>query len=511
MYCIELVEHVLFPMSASSAVKKALPHFDYLVIGCGSGGIASARRAASYGAKVAVIERGVPGGTCVNVGCVPKKVMWSAASVGQAIQDADGYCWTGMNAAGATFDWPRMKSQRDAYIKRLNGIYLKNLAADGVTFIRGTAKFVNKSKLQITAPLSPEFEEPFKNEEGKIIGQTYVVGAVPIELDLGAEAPSVSSSTSSASSNDESKAPAPAASFHTLVGNDHYKGTVSKVLIACGGAPSSLEVPGGELAIDSDGFFQLKELPKKTLVIGAGYIAVELAQMLESLGSKVTLAVRGDHALRHFDTTIAQALWTEMGKQGLELVNHATIAKLERDASTGTITAHFQNTNTKAPLPVLAGYDCVICAVGRTPGLPLNLRSSEVKLLPSGAVKVDDMGQTSVPHIYAVGDVISKADLTPVAINAGRRLSDYLFGKKPRSPLNYDVVPSVVFSHPPIGAVGMTEKEAEEAYGAKNIKVYKTQFTPMVRNTLMHTRSLTTCATGVIFAPLDRSPSELLK
>lgn len=426
---------------------STLPHFDYVVIGCGSGGIATARRAASYGAKVAIIERTRLGGTCVNVGCVPKKVMWSAAAVGHAIEDSKGYCWEGIDAENKKFDWGRMKTQRDAYVKRLNGIYYNNIVRDGIYLIRGQANFVDEKTLEIT-PVENidqlQTDAPDQNERVIYVRE-------PMRLSV-----------------DPSAKPADNASPSIPSG--------STVAIACGGAPKKLDIEGGEYAIDSDKFFELSTQPKKAVVIGAGYIAVEMAHIFQALGTQTTLVARGDKALRNFDEYITTALWSELGKSGLDLRNYSTPTKIVKVAE-GDYTVTLTNSQTNEETTI-TGVDCILSAIGRTPGALLNLDKSGIRVTKEGHAIVDDMGLTSIPNIYAIGDILGKADLTPVAINAGRRLSDWLFGGKPRAPLEYNNVPSIVFTYPPMGSVGLTEVEARQQHGDA-VKVYKTQFTPM--------------------------------
>jgi len=445
-----------------------LPHFDYVVIGCGSGGIASARRAASYGAKVAVIERTRLGGTCVNVGCVPKKVMWSAAAVGHAIQDGEGYCWDGIDAKNAKFNWPLMKQKRDAYVARLNGIYYRNLTNDGIYLIRGHASFTDASTIAVAAVPGAE---ALQKSEGRDGDNVIIVGAEGLTIKI-----------------DPSSKPEDS---NTLVDVP----SASNVLIACGGAPTPLRIPGAEYVIDSDRFFDLTTAPRKAAVIGAGYIAVELAHILHALGTETSLCVRKAHALREFDSMISTALWKDLSST-LDVHNFTTPDRVVKEAD-GTLTLHVVTTVDGEPQhKALRGYDCILTAIGRTPGNYLNLADvAELKRNQNGTVTVDDMGLTSIPNIYAVGDVLGKSDLTPVAINAGRRLSDFLFGGKPRAPLSYENIPTVVFTYPPIGTVGLTEAEALSKFGQDNVKIYKTQFTPMYYSMLTNKG---TCAMKVI-------------
>lgn len=374
-------------------------HYDYLAIGGGSGGIASSNRASMYGKKCALIESDRLGGTCVNVGCVPKKVMWYAAHIAEAIQNM-GPAY-GFQSPNHQFDWPTLVSHRDAYIKRLNDIYDNTLNKNSVDVIRGHARFLDA---------------------------------------------------------------------HTVeVNGEHY--TADHILIAVGGEPAIPDIPGAELGLDSDGFFRLQTLPKRVAVIGAGYIAVELAGVLQALGAETHLFVRGDTPLRHFDPLLSSALVESMHAQGLNLHPHSTPQSLHKNAD-GSITLALENGQQHT-------VDEVIWAVGRRPKLEqLNLAATGVALNERGYIQTDKYQNTNVPGIYAVGDVTGRIELTPVAIAAGRRLSERLFNNKPEEHLNYDNVPTVVFSHPPIGTVGLSEPEARQQYGDA-VKVYQSSFTSM--------------------------------
>jgi glutathione reductase (NADPH) len=371
-------------------------NFDYLVIGGGSGGLASARRAASYGARVALFENARLGGTCVNAGCVPKKVMWNAANIAEALGDAAGY---GFDADLHGFDWQRLKSARDAYITRLNGIYERNLTKDGVTIIRGLARFAEPRTLIVN-------------------GETY---------------------------------------------------TAPHILIASGGRPQIPDLPGAELGLTSDGFFALERRPARAAIVGAGYIAVELAGVLSALGTEVTLILRNEQFLRKFDVMLRETLLEEMLKHGVEVAACTHLAKLEREGD-GRISLISEGGDRRT------GFDAVFWAAGRTPlTAPLELARAGVKTAPDGHIETDEFQNTSAEGIYAVGDVTGRAPLTPVAIAAGRRLADRLFGDKAGAKLSYDLVPTVIFSHPPIGTVGLTEDEARETYG-DSVKIYSSRF-----------------------------------
>lgn len=374
-------------------------HYDYLAIGGGSGGIASSNRASMYGKKCALIESDRLGGTCVNVGCVPKKVMWYAAHIAEALQDmAPAY---GFQTPSYQFDWGTLVAHRDAYIKRLNDIYDNTLNKNSVDVIRGHARFIDAHTVEVN-------------------GEQY---------------------------------------------------TADHILIAVGGEPAIPDIPGAQLGIDSDGFFRLQQCPQRVAVIGAGYIAVELAGVLHALGSETHLFVRQATPLRHFDPLLSSALVDAMQAQGLNLHPHSTPKSLHKNDD-GSITLTLENGQQHT-------VDEVIWAVGRRPKLEqLNLAATGVALDERGYIQTDKYQNTNIPGIYAVGDVTGRIELTPVAIAAGRRLSERLFNNKPDEHLNYDNVPTVVFSHPPIGTVGLSEPEAREQYGDA-VKVYQSSFTSM--------------------------------
>ena len=395
--------------------------FDFLVIGAGSGGIASARRAASYGAKVAIVERSRLGGTCVNVGCVPKKVMWNAAEIAETLEHMHQY---GFSSFGGTeLDWKFLKDARDAYILRLNGIYDRNIANSGITTIAGTASF---------AP---------GNADGDADGPVKVV----VTPDDGGSGSAVEYSA-------------------------------RHVLIATGGRPVFPDAPGvKEHCISSDGFFDLQELPEKAVVVGAGYIAVELAGVLQSLGSDTSLVLRKERALREFDEMISESLDEEMKKNGISVYCKTDGVASVTANDDGKKTVHLQNGET------IADVDVCIMAIGREPLVePLNLDSAGVEL-QDGAKKYIDVNEyceTSRAGVFALGDVIGEVELTPTAIAAGRRLADRLYGgpEFANAKISYENVPTVVFSHPPIGTVGLSEKQAVEKYGEDNLKIYRSKF-----------------------------------
>lgn len=374
-------------------------HFDLISIGGGSGGVATAIRAASHGAKCAVIESNKLGGTCVNVGCVPKKVMWFASQVAETLAVAKDY---GFDCKINHFDWKTLVTRREAYITRLNNIYENLLTKNNIASIPGFAKFSQNNSIQ--------------------------------------------------------------------AGNQTY--TADHIVIATGGIPTIPNIPGAQLGIDSDGFFALDKQPKKAAVVGAGYIAVELAGMLHGLGSETTLMVRKEHPLRNFDPLLSKTLVDYIHtQQGFTLLNHHIPNKLTKEDD-GTITVHCDNDK------MVGGFDCVIWAVGRSPNSHrLDLHNTDIHVDERGYIPSDNYQNTSVSGVYSLGDVCGKMQLTPVAIAAGRRLANRLFTDDKECHLNYDNIPTAVFSHPPIGTVGLTEPQAKEQYG--EIKIYRSEFTPM--------------------------------
>ena len=374
-------------------------HFDLITIGGGSGGMAVARRAAEYGMKCAVIEASRLGGTCVNVGCVPKKVMWYAAQLSHALHDAPDY---GFDAALTMVDWPQLKAGRDGYVERLNKIYARNLANSEVTMIAGYAAFASTNS--VTAE-----------------GETYSA--------------------------------------------DH-------IVIACGGRPAIPDIPGAENGITSDGFFELEALPRRVAIVGSGYIAVELAGVLNALGSEVSLLLRRQHLLGRFDVMLREELMEQMQDDGIHIATGINLSAVERE-NDESLTLHTIDGH------MMDGYETLIWAIGRESSVGgLNLTAADLAVNDAGFIPVDEFQNCTVDRIYAIGDVTGQAALTPVAIAAGRRLADRLFGGKLDAKLDDSNIPSVVFSHPPIGTIGMTEDEAREQFG-DDVKVYQSRFTPM--------------------------------
>jgi glutathione reductase (NADPH) len=372
---------------------------DLIVIGGGSGGLATAQRAAEYGARVVVFESGPLGGTCVNVGCVPKKVMWYGAEVGAAVKAARDY---GFDLELKGHDFRALKRGRDAYVERLNGIYQRNLDNKSIRTVREHARLTGSGEVE-----------------------------------------------------------------------DRSGGrwSAEHIVIATGGFPKVPDLLGAELGMTSDDFFELHSLPRRSAVIGSGYIAAELAGILDSLGSEVSLFVRFDSVLRNFEAMLGEKLAVAMREIGIELVTRAVPVALETSGGTVLRTADGRS---------FGPFDAVIWAIGRAPNTrELGLDAAGVSLDESGYVVVDAKQNTNVPGIYAVGDVTGQAELTPVAIAAGRRLAERVFDEQPDRYLDYEDIPTVIFSHPPIGTVGLTEQEARARYASEGVKTYESEFVPM--------------------------------
>jgi len=381
--------------------------YDYIVIGAGSGGIASVNRAASYGKRCLLIEAKALGGTCVNVGCVPKKVMWYAAQVAESIQTyAPDY---GFDASLRGLDWKTLVANRSAYIARIHASYEVMLGKNRVQVLHGVARLRDAHSVEV---------------DGKVYSAEHV-------------------------------------------------------LIATGGRPLHPAIPGAELGIDSDGFFALDALPRRVAVVGAGYIAVELAGVLHALGAQTHLFVRQHAPLRQLDPMLVDALLQTLQSHGVALHTHARPQAVTRNAD-GSLTLLLQDGRSQT-------VDCVLWAIGREPATQgLNLQGAGVNTSARGHIEVDAWQNTSAPGVYAVGDVTGRVELTPVAVAAGRLLSERLFNHKPDARLDYDNVPTVVFSHPPIGTVGLTEPQARERFGASAVKVYESSFTSMFTAVTQH-------------------------
>jgi glutathione reductase (NADPH) len=371
--------------------------FDYLVLGGGSGGVASARRAASHGARVGIIEGDRFGGTCVNVGCVPKKIMWNAATIAEALEDAEGY---GFDIGAFKLDFGKLKQGRDNYVRYLNRIYEKHLDAEGVERIVGWGRFVDAHTIDVA-------------------GRRLVA--------------------------------------------EH-------VLVATGGTPRVPDVPGAELGITSDGFFDLEVLPKQVALVGGGYITAELSGVLHHLGARVTVLLHHGEPIRGFDGMLRAELVQHMRDAGMEVMLWREAIRV--DGTTPALVIVTRNGDRIGP------FDCILWAIGRSPRTSgIGLESTGVALDADGHVVVDDLQSTAVPGVHAVGDVTGQLQLTPVAIAAGRKLADRLFGGEPEARIDYDDVPTVIFSHPPIGTVGLSEEAARARYGDAAVKIYERRFT----------------------------------
>ncbi len=367
-----------------------------------------------------VVEQSKLGGTCVNVGCVPKKVLFNTSTIAHTFShDAAHYGFDATTAAecAASFQFSKLKSARDGYVKRLNGIYERGLVNAGVEYFQGRASFVDDGTVRV------------------------------ISADSGGD-------------------------------DDSLVLTGKHIIIATGGRPYMPDGEGiHEHCINSDGFFELESLPEVAVVVGAGYIAVELAGVLNGLGSEVHLVLRYGNALRNFDEIVQSGLDEEMVRAGIHIHrNTGGVERVELDSNN-------TNANKKNVITVsgesIPNVDVVIMATSRVPNVSgLQLENTNVQLDPKGTIQVDDKQNTSSPTIFAIGDVCGKVLLTPMAIAAGRRLADRLFGgpNYAQSKADYENVPTVVFSHPPIGTIGLTETEAVSKHGANNIKVYRSTF-----------------------------------
>ena len=373
-------------------------HYDLIAIGGGSGGLSVAERAARYNKRCAVVETGKLGGTCVNVGCVPKKIMWYGAEMAHSLEMAADY---GFSIEHKGFDWNALVKKREDHISGINNWYHSYLADSDIDEIRGHAQFVDAHTVQ--------------------------------------------------------------------VGAERY--SADHIVIATGGMPVKPEVPGAELGIDSDGFFALSERPERVAVVGAGYIAVELAGVLNALGCEVSLYLRKQHFLRSFDAMLREGLMEQMIEDGISIYPNTQVAALEKENGAITLVC---DKGSRTP-----GIDQVIWAIGRTPNTAgLELEAAGLATDKHGFIQTDAFQNTPVEGVYAVGDITGREQLTPVAIAAARRLADRLFDNQPERKLDYENIPSVIFSHPPIGSIGLTETQAREQHG-EAVKIYQTRFTSM--------------------------------
>jgi len=380
--------------------------YELLAIGGGSGGLSVAERAAVYGIKCAVVENGKIGGTCVNVGCVPKKVMWYGANLAHALEDAKDY---GFDLENRGFDWKHLVDKRENYISGINNWYHNYLADSNIDELTGFASFVDKHTVDI----------------------------------------------------------------------DGKQFTAKHIVISPGTMPTIPDIPGAEFGISSDGFFELDECPKKVAIIGSGYIAVELAGVLNALGSDVCMYLRKEHLLRTFDAMLRETLLEEMLDQGVDIMPRTQITEIIKEAD-GTLSLCDDKGNKNS------GFSEVIWAIGRHPNTEgMKLDAINLQLDDAGYITTDIYQNTSIENIFALGDVTGRAPLTPVAIAAGRRLADRLYNHQPDRHLDYKMIATAVFSHPPIGTVGLTEGEARKEHGAA-VKIYQTRFTAMYNSMTRH-------------------------
>ncbi len=374
-------------------------HYDLIAIGAGSGGLAVAETAAQLGQRVAVIESANIGGTCVNNGCVPKKIMWTAASLAHSVEQANAF---GIPTHKSKTNWQKLVAGRQQSISSITAYWDNYVNASGIDYLQGHAQFVDANTVSVN--------------------------------------------------------------------QQHY--SADHIVIATGGQPVVPPVPGAELGITSDGFFELQDLPGKVAVIGGGYIGVELSGVLNALGTKVSLVALEGRLLDVFDEMLGESLMQSYTDQGIELHLPFQVSALQQDDS-----GHINVISSEGK--TLGGFDTVIWAVGRKPNTArLALDKAGVSMMQNGIIPVDDFQTTNVKHIYAIGDITGKAALTPVAIQAGRKLAHRIFDNQPDAKVDYDTIPSVVFSHPPVATVGLTEEQADEKY-AGDIQVYKSAFVPM--------------------------------
>ena len=375
------------------------PPFDLFVIGAGSGGVRAARMAAERGARVAVAEDAAFGGTCVNLGCIPKKLYSFAAHYAESFDEAHGYGWAAERPA---FDWPKLKANRATEVSRLNAIYGQLMRGAGAAVIEGRARITGTHEVEVNG----------------------------------------------------------------------VRHAAERILVATGGWPVPPEVPGGDLAISSNEIFDLAQFPRRLVVVGGGYIACEFASIFNGLGAKVTQLYRGEQILRGFDDEVRDFVANEMRKKGVDVRVGVKVWALERGADGIRV--------------LLAGggellADAVLYATGRAPNSRgLGLESLGVSLAPNGAIEVDEHYRTNVPSIYALGDVIDRVQLTPVALAEAMALVDELFGGTGRR-VDYTHIPTAVFTHPNIGTIGFTESAARARF--EKIRVYRTDFKPL-RHTL---------------------------
>ncbi|MCE2487288.1 MAG: glutathione-disulfide reductase [Desulfurellaceae bacterium] len=369
--------------------------YDLFVIGAGSGGVRASRMSAAYGARVAVVEERYLGGTCVNVGCIPKKLFVYAAEFRDHFEDAAGFGWS---VGQRSVDWPTLVANKNVEIERLNGIYRNLLSNAGAEIIEGRARLVDPHTLAVD-------------------GRSY---------------------------------------------------TAEHILVATGSWPYLPQIPGIEHAISSNEAFYLERLPQRAIIVGGGYIAVEFATIFHGLGVEVTELYRGELFLRGFDTDVRSVLAEEMRRREVDLRFKADIARIDRHNDTLTATL---GDGTRLET------DLIMYATGRLPNTHnIGLEAVGVEMNDIGAVTVDAYSRSTVPHIFAIGDCTDRLNLTPMAIAEGQAVAETLFHDRPTQP-DHTNVATAVFSHPPIGTVGLTEDEARQRYSA--IDVYTSSFRPL--------------------------------
>jgi glutathione reductase (NADPH) len=370
--------------------------FDVFVIGAGSGGVRAARMAAGEGVRVAIVDDHALGGTCVNVGCVPKKLYTYASHFSHDFENAKGYGW---DLGSAKFHWPTLVANKKTEISRLNGIYANLLDNSGAQIIRGYASLKDANTVSVN-------------------------------------------------------------------GTDY---TAERIVIATGGTPNIPDVDYANLLISSDDIFDLSEFPKRLLVVGAGYIALEFACIFQGLGSQVQVSYRGDLIMRSFDDDVRLFVDQEMRKQGIEMNYHSQVSNVVRQADSSLLVTFADGTNIEV--------DQVLMAIGRKPRLAgIGLEVLGIETTSKGTIAVNDKFQTNIDNIYALGDVTGGIELTPVALAEAMTLVNHWFGDGSKV-MDYDLIPTAVFTQPNVGTIGLTEQEAREQHG--EITVYRSDFKPM--------------------------------